>query len=354
MSWTSKVIWSEGMFLRPQHFQQHDRYLEAHIEDRCGPLQSFPWGIRELEFSEEALKLGKIELNVCRGVMPDGTTFNIPKADEPPVSIELDLHTKDQIVYLSLLEKRPNATEVSREEDVESATRLQVNIVEVRDASMESGSTAPLELGRKRLQLMLEDEERAEYTNLGLLRVVEVRSNKEIVLDKRYIPPSLECRNNPRLYGFIKEIQALLKQRGDALAGRVDAAGRGGQAEMGDFLLLQVVNRYRPLFEHLLELPGYHPESLFQLGLQMTGELATFTADDKKPAQMPRYLHEDHVGSFEPLMNEIRRTLSTVLDQNAVLIPLVERKHGFRKAEIKDRRKNSQPDSRPGKNRLAG
>ena len=124
------------MFLRPQHFQQHDRYLEAHVEDRCAPLQSYPWGIRELEFSEEGLKLGKIELNVCRGVMPDGTTFNIPKADTPPVSIELDPHTKDQIIYLSLLEKRPNATEVSREEDVESATRLQVDVVEVRDASM--------------------------------------------------------------------------------------------------------------------------------------------------------------------------------------------------------------------------
>ena len=28
MSWDNKVVWSEGMFLRPQHFQQHDRYLE--------------------------------------------------------------------------------------------------------------------------------------------------------------------------------------------------------------------------------------------------------------------------------------------------------------------------------------
>ncbi|MCP6146127.1 hypothetical protein, partial [Pseudomonas aeruginosa] len=27
MSWNNRVVWSEGMFLRPQHFQQHDRYL---------------------------------------------------------------------------------------------------------------------------------------------------------------------------------------------------------------------------------------------------------------------------------------------------------------------------------------
>ena len=28
MTWHNKVIWTEGMFLQPQHFQQHDRYTE--------------------------------------------------------------------------------------------------------------------------------------------------------------------------------------------------------------------------------------------------------------------------------------------------------------------------------------
>ena len=62
MSWTSKTIWSEGMFLRPQHFQQHDRYMEAHIEERCSPLRPYAWGVRELEISQEALDRG---LAVC-------------------------------------------------------------------------------------------------------------------------------------------------------------------------------------------------------------------------------------------------------------------------------------------------
>ena len=32
MSWTSKVVWSEGLFLRPHHLQQSDRYLESLVE----------------------------------------------------------------------------------------------------------------------------------------------------------------------------------------------------------------------------------------------------------------------------------------------------------------------------------
>ena len=37
MSWYNKVIWSEGMFLRPAHFQQHNRYVENLVEMRQPP-----------------------------------------------------------------------------------------------------------------------------------------------------------------------------------------------------------------------------------------------------------------------------------------------------------------------------
>ena len=41
MSWKNKVVWSEGLFLRPQHFQQHDRYIEAFVEG-CRDLNVTP------------------------------------------------------------------------------------------------------------------------------------------------------------------------------------------------------------------------------------------------------------------------------------------------------------------------
>ena len=40
MSWTSRVIWQEGMFLRSQHFQQHDRWMEAYMRGRVAGLYS--------------------------------------------------------------------------------------------------------------------------------------------------------------------------------------------------------------------------------------------------------------------------------------------------------------------------
>jgi len=336
MSWTAKTIWSEGMFLRPQHFQQHDRYLEALIEERCSPLRPYAWGVRQLEINQEALGLGKIDIASCRAVLPDGTTLNIPHSDAAPEALQLDSNTRDETIFICLLEKRYGSNEVSRDTSDEVDTRLSVNAMDVRDTSVPMDTSAPIELGLKNLYLLRESDERADYTCLGVIRVVEVRNDNTIVVDRPFIPPALDCRDTPRLAGYIRELQGLLKQRGEALAARV-GAGHGGTADTGDFMLLQVVNRYDPLFAHLASLPELHPESLFSICLQLAGELSTFTSPGKRPAEFPLYDHEDLAGCFEPLMSELRHALSAVLEQNAISIELILKKGGIRKATIEDR-----------------
>ncbi len=69
------------MFLRPQHFQQHDRYLQNLIEGRAAYLRAYSWGFTELQLDEPMLALGKVAIASARGVMPDGTPFAIPSAD---------------------------------------------------------------------------------------------------------------------------------------------------------------------------------------------------------------------------------------------------------------------------------
>ncbi len=38
MSWRNKVVWSQGMFLQPHHFQQEARYTERLINSRVRAL----------------------------------------------------------------------------------------------------------------------------------------------------------------------------------------------------------------------------------------------------------------------------------------------------------------------------
>lgn len=336
MSWTSKTIWSEGMFLRPQHFQQHDRYIEALIEDRCSPLQPYAWGVRELEINQEALGLGKIDIAKCVAVLPDGTTLDIPNSDSAPEALELDMKTRDQTIYICLLQKRFGSNEVSRSDSEDQGTRLSVEVMDVRDTSVAMNVNAPIELGRKNFRLLREKDERADYACLGMIRVIEVRNDKSVILDRNYIPPAMDCRDTRRLAGFVEELEGLLKQRAEALAARL-GADQGGTADMGDFMLLQVINRYDPYFSHLSGLPHLHPETLFSVCTQMAGELSTFTSHGKRPPAFPVYDHEDLRASFEPLMTELRRALTTVLDQTAIQIDLELKKAGIRKGTISDR-----------------
>ena len=58
MSWSGKVVWSEGMFLQPQHFQQHDRYVQALVERRAAGLRPYSWGFSTLKIDPQQLLLG--------------------------------------------------------------------------------------------------------------------------------------------------------------------------------------------------------------------------------------------------------------------------------------------------------
>ncbi len=88
MSWKNKVVSSEGLFLRPQHFQRR-RYLESCVEGRTGTLQAYSWGLTELTIDRDQLGIGKFAVATAKGVFPDGTPFDIPE-DAPP--IPLDIH----------------------------------------------------------------------------------------------------------------------------------------------------------------------------------------------------------------------------------------------------------------------
>ena len=42
------VVWKEGMLLRPQHFQQSDRYYSHQLSMRTRLLTGYAWGFVSL------------------------------------------------------------------------------------------------------------------------------------------------------------------------------------------------------------------------------------------------------------------------------------------------------------------
>ncbi|WP_394777806.1 type VI secretion system baseplate subunit TssK [Undibacterium sp.] len=335
MSWNSKVIWSEGMLLQPQHLQQHDRYLHTLLESRVAGLRPYPWGFSSVKIDEQQLAMGKLALQSCSAVLPDGTPFNLPADDELPLPLNIPEDARNVLVMLALPARRPGIAEVGNEDGQDNFARHRSAEYEAWDSNGLDNS-ALMQVGKMRLRLAMESDVANAYTGLGVARVLERRADNRVVLDPDYCPPCLDFRAAPRLGAFADELQGLLHQRGESLASRLSQPGAAGAAEIADFLLLQLVNRAEPLVAHLASMTGLHPEGLYTELVQLAGELATFTRADKRRVDFPVYKHDKLRETFFPVIDELRKSLSMVMDSHAVPIPLEERQFGIRVAVVPD------------------
>jgi type VI secretion system protein ImpJ len=186
-------------------------------------------------------------------------------------------------------------------------------------------------------RLMPQSEPSEDFAQIPVAHVIECRADKQVVLEDRFIPTVMTCGAAPRLATFLSELQGMLHQRGEALAARAVASGRGGAAEIADFLVLQTVNRYEPVVTHYAATARCHPESLYRLALEIAGDLSTLLTTARRPAQFPGYRHDALQASFEPVVQALRSLLSTPLQENAIPIPLAQKKFGISVGTVSDR-----------------
>ncbi len=325
MSWYSKVVWSEGLFLRPQHFQQHERYLESYVRTRTSGLIPYDYGFTSLKLDNELLALGKVAVVSAEGLMHDGTPFRIPEDTDPPEPMEVGQGSGAFGVVLALPVRRSGAADVEVVNGQDRALRFVAERVEVRDSTTRDGSEADIDIGRLRFRLMRHDEELGGYIHMGMTKVAEIRTDASILLEDAYLPPILNCNGFKPLQAYVIDLNSRLHKRGEDLAGALGELSRSGAADFWEFLLLQIINRYEPLLDHYARLPVVHPEALYRLFVQIAGDVAMLTRESKRPATPPKYHHDGLYETFEPLVMELRRAFSRTVEPSAVQIDLEDR-----------------------------
>lgn len=338
--WHNRVIWSEGLFLRPQHFQQQERSLNAVIEQKTQQLNILPWGFTYIELDESALSLGVVQINKAAGLLPDGTCFSVPDRDAAPQPFAVSSLFKEQIVFLAIPTERPGIPSVSLEDESSQSNsklvRYQSSTAEVADYCESIGEASEIQLARLRLCLVAQNELGGGFSAIGAFRIVERKVSGTVALDLGFIPPSLCTNSNKTLQGFLQILLGLLRQRAQAIAARMSQPGKGGVSEIADFLLLQTVNKYCALLSHLQVLANFHPEQFYRILVELAGELSTFSPERFMVTEFTPYRHDDLRASFAPVMTNLRLYLSMVLEQTAIQIPIENRQHGVRTSQITD------------------
>lgn len=336
--WRSKVLWSEGLFLRPQHLQQQERWFERLVTQRAGAQLAFDWGFTTLAIDAPALAVGRLQLVEASGVLPDGTVFRFPADDRPPEPLACDAGWKNTLIHLAVVGERVGVPSSTLDEDGGATSfRYRAIVEEVVDVNDGFPDPVPVQLGGLCLRLLPASELTGALASMPVARLIEKRADGQLVLDAGFVAPTLSCRDSANPDGWLNELRGLLRQRSEALATRLAHPGRGGVAEIADFLLLQTVNRYAALFDHLTGVTRLHPERLYAECVQMAGDLATFGTDRRLAREFPAYDHDDLQLTFRPVLEQLRRSLSMVLEQHAVPIDLHDRKYGVRVAIVADK-----------------
>ena len=335
MSWYSKVAWAEGLFLRPHHLQQSDRYLEHLVQSRVRHITPYPWGFSHLEIDRDLAQQSKFALRRVAGVMPDGTPFEMP-ADSPlPAPIDVPDTAAGQVLWLSMPVAAPNTREVD-EPSSESASRFIKGAETFIDATSQLRIEEEIDVAYPRLAFELRKTPKSGYVNLGIARVIEIR-DKTIILDEKYVPPLLSCSAHPTVSGWIDRVVGWIDNKLEELARYAADPTAGGGLQSVDYFVLQLLNRHVNVLKHFRGSTYIHPERLFEELLRLAGELATFATNERRARQYLAYDQDDLENVFGPLMRDLQDFLSARLGRRAIRLEIIERSQNAFISTIRDR-----------------
>ncbi|CRM18086.1 MULTISPECIES: type VI secretion system baseplate subunit TssK [Pseudomonas] len=330
-----KVIWQEGMLLRPQHLQHNDRYYQ-HQLNRTRLLGSDAWGFLSLDIDLQYLGLGKLVVNQASGVLPDGSLFELTTTMAPLV-LEVPANAGRQSVYLALPMAIGNQVETRTQEAPDVLARYIACDVEVADSNAGRDARCQISCARPDLRLLLGEQPGDEvYVKLKIAQVLECSAQEGLRMEPDFAPTFIYVQGSGFVSSCLKEVISLLASRGDAIAERIGGNGATAGAQIADFLMLQLINRAEPVLRHYLAQPQVRSEALFREMLSILGELATFASDSKRATQQVRYLHGDQGASFRGLMAGLRTVLSMVFEQHALELVLQQRQYGVMVCPVAD------------------
>jgi type VI secretion system protein ImpJ len=330
---TSKVLWGEGLFLRPQHFQQQDQYHEHRLHHSLSAVHPYAWGVNHLRVDTDALANNVLRVLELSLRFQDGELVDAPAADALPPSIDLSsmLQSQQNVTFYAALPafKPFGGNFCPPDQLLDSARYVQDN----RDTPdlYTQAAQAQLAYLRKSVRLVSEYEPRDSYTSFALLRLRRLATGG-FELDPDFMPPALSVRSAPALAQQLRRLLDALQAKVSALYGHHREPSRNvieyRAGDMSSFWLLHTASSAYASLTHYFHHPALHPERLFEQLLGLAGALMTFSKSWTL-ADLPAYQHHDPGPGFARLHLIIRELIDTVISSRYFAIALEETRPSY-------------------------
>jgi type VI secretion system protein ImpJ len=342
----SKVLWGEGLFLRPQHFQQQDRYHEARLNQTATALHPYAWGVRKTVIDHEALKTDLLRISELSLIFPDGEIYRAPEADTLPLQVRLgELAPTVQAItfYAALPSLKAHGDNCAGNGADQADARFGQHDRDTQDLFTRAAD-APVTYLRKTLRLVSELEALESFESFPLVRLRRVATGG-FEVDPSFTPPSLSIEGAPGMHMQLARLMEKLLAKVNALYGHLREPSknvieiRGG--DMSSFWLLHTASTGYAALSHYLNHRQLHPERLFGELLSLAGGLMTYSRSHKLE-DLPAYVHTDPGPAFARLDAIIRDLLDTVISSKYFSIALSNDKPSYHLGALDSGKINAQ------------
>ncbi len=339
----SRLVWSEGMYLGPHHFQAQSRYFEDSAHFAISSLSFAPYGLGGWGLDAEALRNGTLSVIHARGIFPDGLVFQMPDCDavpEPRAIADLFSPVRESMTaYLAIPAMRPGGRNCAIETgNGDEAARFIAENTVVHDENT-GRDEKPVRLGRKNIRLLLDSELAPDLVTLPVARITRDGSGN-FIFDPAFIPPIVDISASERLLMMVRRLIEILEDKSASLSsakqGGKSAAGWSSE-EVASFWFLHSVNASLAPLRHLCFARRGHPEHLFLEMSRLGGALCTFGLESH-PRTLPVYDHDNLQECFDALDHHIRTHLETLMPTNCLRIPLEALGNYFWSGAVADQR----------------
>lgn len=345
MKLLSKIVWSEGMYLAPQHFQAQNRFFEDSLHFATSNLWNETYGFAACEVDADALQNGILALSHARGIFDDGLAFDMPECDPLPQPRSFGALFSPVADHLTLALAVPRWVPEGRNCDLElsgnGASRYKADVQVLHDENT-GRDEKQVPLGRKNLRLIVESEGDPNLLTLPLTRVVRDGAGR-FIADPTFIPPCIQISASPRLMSLLSRMVDILEEKSASVSQEQQQQTKGKfqtgmtARQVSQFWFLHAINSSLTPLRHFLLSKHGHPEELFREMSRLGGALCTFGLD-AHPRSLPAYDHDHLDKCFDALDQHIRKYLEIVVPAQAMTIPLKQVGRYFYEGEVTDQR----------------
>ena len=304
------VNWTEGMFLRPQHFQASDMHAAELVSVSQQWDHVHGYGLRMFPgVSEKAITNYEFEITNIQARMKDGTLVSLAGGlDRIPLREALTANETVRI-FLAVPRRQPNGCNVA-----EAGYRIPTRFIPVAESLPDDslgGNDQEIEFRRLNVCLKTSAEESPGYELLPIAQVRRAGDGKATpALDRSYIPPVLcvEAWQNLE-HDFVRAVYDMIGAKLDVVSEQIRRRGMTSQPrDIERFLILRTLNEALATTQTLAFSRGVHPFNAYCEFARIVGMLS-FLAEQRRVDAIPPYDHDN----LEPVFRWLRDKIDVLL-----------------------------------------